>query len=93
MRALFLLSVFLLAACSETDRVAERVEEVADDRADAMEARSERLDNNAAASAIEQQAETVREAGEERAEAIRESELDASELSTREKAELIRGGQ
>jgi len=82
----------LLAACgSGKDKIAERVEENADNRAAAMERASESMTNALAANAVEQQANIVRSAGEERAEAIRKSDLDANALTAQQKNALVAG--
>ena len=87
-----MLPVMLLGACSGgKDKIADRVEENADHRAEAMEEASESMSNALQQNAVEQQADTVRAAGEERAEAIRDSDLKASLLTKEQKKELVRG--
>jgi hypothetical protein len=81
-----------LAACSSgKDKIAERVEENADNRAQAMEQASQSMTNALAANAAQQQANIVRSAGEERAEAIRNSDLDADVLTDSQKNALVAG--
>ena len=84
--------LLVLAACSSgKDKIAERVEENADNRAAAMEQASESMTNALQANAVEQQANIVRSAGEERADAIRNSDLDANMLTAQQKNALVAG--
>jgi hypothetical protein len=94
MRGLTVLGVFiLLAGCGGEgrDRIAERVEENADNRAAAMEAASRSMTDALQQNIAEQQAEAVRQAGEERADAIRNSQLEAEALTPEQRNELIAG--
>jgi len=93
LRLTALLLTAMLAACSEKNEIAEKVEQRADNRAEAMERAAESMTNALQQNIVEQQAETVRQAGEERAEAIRQSELEADALSKAQKAELIKGDE
>jgi hypothetical protein len=78
-----------LVACSETGNVAERVEDRADARAEALENAGAAMEDALARNVTEQQANTIRQAGEERAEAIRESGLDADKLSDEQQNALV----
>jgi hypothetical protein len=92
MRVLIAGAMFVLAACgSGKDKIAERVEDNADNRAAAMEQASESMTNALQANATQQQANIVRSAGEERAEAIRKSDLDANALTAQQKNALVAG--
>lgn len=86
-------ALLLLAACngSGKDRIADRVEDNADNRAAAMEAASESMTNALMANATQQQANIVRSAGEDRAQAIRDSDLDASVLTQEQKNAIVAG--
>jgi len=88
-----LIPMALLAGCGGSNDISERVEERADNRAEAMEAAAESMTNALQQNVVREQARTVREAGEERAEAIRASELDARALSNEQKARLITGDE
>lgn len=93
MRSTVLIALGLLCACSEKNAIAEKVEARADNRADAMEAAAQSMTNALQQNGVEQQAETVRQAGEERAEAIRKSQLEPDALSKEQKDRLIKGEQ
>jgi hypothetical protein len=86
-------ALMLLTACngSGKDRIADRVEENAEDRAAAMDAASETMTNALRANATQQQANIVRSAGEDRAQAIRDSDLDASLLTKEQKNAIVAG--
>jgi hypothetical protein len=85
------LGAALLAGCSGKDRIADKVEDQAENRAEVMDEAAEAMTNALQANAAEQQAETVRQAGKERAEAIRDSQLDAGDLSNAQKNALVKG--
>jgi uncharacterized protein YbjQ (UPF0145 family) len=96
LRHLFPAALILIAlsACGnggDKDQIADRIEKNADNRADSMEQASEAMTNALQQNVTEQQADMVRQAGEERADAIRNSQLDADQLSEQQKKELIRG--
>jgi BioD-like phosphotransacetylase family protein len=94
MRKLILGAALLLAsACSGSgkDRIADRVEENADDRAAAMDQASETMTNALQANATQQQASIVRSAGEDRADAIRDSDLDASARTKEQRNAIVAG--
>lgn len=88
-----LLASALLTACSGKNDISEQVEARADNRAEAMEAAAETMTNALQRNIVEQQADTVRQAGEERAEAIRKSQLDSNALDAAQKERLIKGGE
>ncbi|MDE0878248.1 MAG: hypothetical protein OSB00_06220 [Sphingomonas bacterium] len=71
-----------LAACGGNgdDKLAERVEDAADNRADQMEAMADNL---------EARADQVRETGEHRADAIDAADVNAHAMSDGQKAEII----
>jgi hypothetical protein len=79
------LAITTVCACSDKNSIAEKVEQRADNRAEAMEAAADSMENAL------QQNETVRQAGEERAEAIRDSQLDPEDLSPEQRNALIKG--
>ena len=81
--------LLLLAGCSGKDEIADQVEERAEQRAEAMEEAGEAMENALQQNIVEQQARPRREAGQERAEAIRQSDLDADQLSPDQKKALI----
>ena len=61
-----LTAIMLLAGCGGgTDDISERVEERADNRAEAMEAAAESMTNALQQNVVREQAQTVRQAGEE----------------------------
>lgn len=71
-----------LAACGGNgdDKLAERVEEHADNRADQLEAMADNL---------EDRAEQTRKVGEQRAEAIDAADLNANAMTEEQKANII----
>lgn len=93
MRKIAIGAALLLAACGGggKDRIADRVEENAEERAAAMDAASETMTNALRANAVQQQANIVRSAGEDRAQAIRDSDLDASLLTRDQKNAIVAG--
>jgi hypothetical protein len=90
-RSTWILPVLLaMASCgSAGDDVADKVEQKADNRADAIEQASEDLANGQQRLDAREQAELVREAGEERADAIREAQPDADRLTAGQKNAII----
>ncbi|GAO39094.1 hypothetical protein SCH01S_25_00740 [Sphingomonas changbaiensis NBRC 104936] len=88
-----LISLALLGACSSSgrDKIADKVEDNADNRAAAMDQASDEMTNALRADAVQQQANIVRSAGEDRAQAIRDSDLDANALTREQKNALIAG--
>lgn len=85
------LGLALLAGCNRKDDIADRVEEHAEDRAEALDAAAASMTNALAANGLEQQARLTRRAGEERAEAIRRSDLDAGKLTGEQQNALVEG--
>ena len=85
------LALALLSACNEKADIADKVEDRADKRADAMEEAGRSMTNALQQNVVEQQARTVREAGKERAEAIRESQLEPDALTDAQKNKLVTG--
>ena len=81
-----------LAACGgdEDDALGERADQVAENRAEAMDAAAENL-SGARREGMEDQADATRRAGERAEEAIDESDVDADELSERQKAAIVNG--
>ncbi len=91
-RMIFVWMALALAACGDSkDAIADQVKDNAENRAEAMEESGQSITNAVQQNIVEQQADTVREAGEERADAIRNSQLDAGDLSAAQKNELIAG--
>lgn len=85
------LAITTVCACSEKNKIAENVEQRADNRAEALEAAADSMENALQQNIVDQQAETVRQAGEERAEAIRDSQLDPEDLSPEQRNALVEG--
>ena len=77
-----LVAALSLAACnnSPSDKLADRVENTADARADAMEARADMLDN---------QAEQVRDTGESRADAIQAADMNVATMSPEQRDAIV----
>jgi hypothetical protein len=71
-----------LAACGGNgdDKLAERVEDAADNRADAMEAQAE---------ALEEKAEQVRDTGESRSDAIDAADVNAQAMSQERRDAIV----
>ena len=71
-----------LAACGGNgdDKLAERVEDRADNRADQLEAMADNL---------EDRADRTREVGEQRADAIDAADLNAQAMSNEQKADIV----
>ncbi|MFD1611083.1 hypothetical protein ACFSCW_04630 [Sphingomonas tabacisoli] len=82
-----------LAACSGggKDKIADKVEDNANNRAEAMDEAADTMTNALQANAVEQQANIVRSAGHDRAEAIRESDLPADKLTENQKNAIVAG--
>lgn len=80
-----------LAGCGGAkDAVADQVEAKADNRADALDAQSRRLPEGRQSDLVRNQADMVRSAGKDQADAIRQSPLDANNLSQKEKDAIIK---
>ena len=88
--------MILLAGCGSgggggRDRIADKVEDNAENRAEAMDAAADTMTNALGANAVEQQANLVRAEGKDRADAIRNSQLDASALTSEQKNAIVAG--
>lgn len=70
-----------LAACnkSPSDKLADRVENAADNRADAMKSNADMLRNQAAR--LDDRADNVRDTGESRADAIEAADVNVAGMS------------
>lgn len=81
-----------LAACGGDgdDALGERAEEMADNRAETLEAAADNA-SGARADMLEERADAVEEAGEERADAIDDADVDAEELSAAQKEAMVNG--
>ena len=75
-----------LAACGGKgdDKLGSQVEAAADNRADAMEATAENL---------EDQAKQVRKSGDQQADAIDEADVNAAAMTEEQKAALVNGSE
>ena len=89
MRATGIALILALAGCSGKDDIADQVEERAERRAEAIEKAGRAMENALQENLTGQQADTKRQAGRERAEAIRESDLDADQLTSEQRNALI----
>jgi len=71
-----------LAACGGKgdDKLAERVEDAADNRADSLEAMADNL---------QERAERTRDVGEQRADAIDAADVNAQSMSPERKADIV----
>ncbi|WP_375271449.1 hypothetical protein [Sphingomonas sp.] len=83
--SLIILSALLLAplaACGGNgdDKLAERVEDAADNRADALESRAD---------ALEERADQVRATGESRSDAIDAADLNAEAMTAEQKNAIV----
>ena len=79
---LSILALAPLAACGGNgdDKLAQRVEDAADNRADALEGRADALDNRA---------EQVRAKGEQRSDAIDAADLNTALMSNAQKDAIV----
>ena len=87
---LMALAVMLpLAACnkSPSDKLADRVENAADARADAMEANADVLRSQAAR--LDNRAETVRDTGESRSDAIEAADMNVAAMSQDQRDAIV----
>lgn len=82
-------AVFTVGAChqSPSDKLAGRVENAADNRADAMENRADALKSEAAA--LDNRADAVRDTGKSRADAIKAADQNVSDMSQRQKDAIV----
>lgn len=78
-----------LAACnkSPSDKLADRVENAADTRADAMEANADVLRNQAAQ--LDSRAETARDTGESRSDAIEAADMNVAGMSQEQRDAIV----
>ena len=78
-----------LAACNESpsDKLADRVENAADTRADAMEANADVLRNQAAQ--LDSRAETARDTGESRSDAIEAADMNVAGMSQEQRDAIV----
>ena len=82
-------ALLTLTACGGNgdDKLAGRVEDAADNRAAALEAQSDMLENRA--EALDQRAERVRDVGERRADAIDAADLNAQAMSQEQRDAVV----
>lgn len=82
-------AVLPLAACnkSPSDKLADRVENAADTRADAMEANADALRNQAAM--LDNRADKARDTGESRADAIKAADMNVSAMSQERRDAIV----
>lgn len=82
-------SLAVLSACGGNgdDRLAERVEDAADNRADALEARADTLENRA--DMLEARAEDIRDLGERRSDAIDAADLNTAAMTNAQKDAIV----
>ncbi|WP_343527303.1 hypothetical protein [Sphingomonas sp.] len=78
-----------LAACNSkgTDKLAERVEDAADNRADTMENQADALRNQA--KMLDKRAEKTRDYAEDRADAIKAADINASAMSQEQRDAIV----
>lgn len=78
-----------LAACNNTptDKLADRVENAADNRADTMEAQADALRNQA--QMLDNRAETTRDVAESRADAIKAADMNVAAMSQDQRDAII----
>lgn len=84
-----ILAALPLAACnkSPSDKLADRVENAADNRADAMEANADTLRNQAAM--LDNRAEKTRDTGEARADAIEAADMNVAAMSQERRDAIV----
>lgn len=84
-----LTAALALTACSQSpsDKLADRVENAADSRADAMEADADVLRNQAAR--LDNRAETVRDTGESRSDAIEAADMNVAAMSQEQRDAIV----
>lgn len=89
MVALIVSGGFALSACGEdpSDKLADRVEAAAENRADAMEANADALRNQAAA--LDRKADRTRDVGEARSDAIEAADLNVATMSQAERDAIV----
>lgn len=84
-----LATILPLAACnsSPSDKLADRVENAADNRADAMEANADMLRNQAAR--LDNRAEKARDTAESRADAIEAADMNVAGMSQERRDAIV----
>ncbi len=84
-----LAAVLPLAACnkSPSDKLADRVENAADTRADAMEANAEDLRNQAAQ--LDNRADKARKTGDSRSDAIEAADMNVAGMSQEQRDAIV----
>ena len=84
-----LAAVLPLAACnkSPSDKLADRVENAADNRADAMEANADVLRNQAAR--LDDRADKARDTGESRSDAIQAADMNVAGMSQERRDAIV----
>ena len=84
-----LAAVLPLAACnkSPSDKLADRVENAADNRADAMEANADVLRNQAAR--LDDRADKARDTGESRSDAIEAADMNVAGMSQERRDAIV----
>ena len=84
-----LAAVLPLAACnkSPSDKLADRVENAADNRADTMEANSDVLRNQAAR--LDDRADKARDTGESRSDAIQAADMNVAGMSQERRDAIV----
>ncbi|MES3154950.1 hypothetical protein [Sphingomonas faeni] len=84
-----LAAVLPLAACnkSPSDKLADRVENAADTRADAMEANAEDLRNQAAQ--LDNRADKARKTGDSRSDAIEAADMNVAGMSQEQRDAVV----
>ena len=82
-------SLVSLSACNNkgTDKLAGRVEDAADNRADNMESQADMLRNEA--KSLDKQAEKTRDYAEDRADAIKAADVNASAMSQEQRDAIV----
>jgi hypothetical protein len=84
-----LAAVLPLAACnkSPSDKLADRVENAADNRADAMEANADMLRNRAAR--LDDRADKARDTGDSRSDAIEAADMNVAGMSQERRDAIV----
>lgn len=87
--AVVLVAALALTACnkSPSDKLADRVENAADNRADAMEANADTLRNQAAM--LDNRAEKARDTGESRSDAIQAADMNVAGMSQEQRDAIV----
>ena len=82
-------AILPLAACnkSPSDKLADRVENAADNRADAMEANADTLRNQAAL--LDNRADKARNTGDSRADAIQAADMNVAAMSQEQRDAIV----